>query len=280
MGNGSVPKPGNFHRRRVVLSSSAGFYDRLAQSSRAKQAKKRKDKRHKQNSARTSLPRMGAEVAVGRRQPVRHKNLIQESVFRDNESSAATVSDFVEQLTNEVGNQLLDGYEEVVEIAGDGMSRASVNAKSQPSTKDMDRDNTLAVIRELYRIDPTPCGQAELLQLMRDSLGHLRLSDSIRIRLERDLRVAERRHVLQRVKGMYRLKCRSICDYNRNQLKKLFLQAIGRNWSSREAAIIAGARYLGFRRTGRAIQSAFRSIINGLIRERRLQSVGDQIRRV
>ncbi len=69
-------------------------------------------------------------------------------------------------------------------------------------------------------------------------------------------------------------------DYEREFQKENFLSAIGRTWIEREDAIRLFARWLGYARTGPIIEDAARSLINGLIREGRLEKDGDRIRRV
>lgn len=67
---------------------------------------------------------------------------------------------------------------------------------------------------------------------------------------------------------------------DRDTLKDQFLAALdGRNWQEREAAIVAFARWLGFRRTGPKIEEAAASLINGLLREGRMEKDGSRIRR-
>jgi len=44
-------------------------------------------------------------------------------------------------------------------------------------------------------------------------------------------------------------------------------------------AMRAAAQHLGFRRTGKRIQAAFKSAITGLLRQHRLEHDGNQIRR-
>ena len=51
---------------------------------------------------------------------------------------------------------------------------------------------------------------------------------------------------------------------------------MGSVWWDRDDAINKAARYLGFARTGSIIYDAFKSIINGLIREGRLESDPDK----
>ena len=60
----------------------------------------------------------------------------------------------------------------------------------------------------------------------------------------------------------------------------MFLAAIGSGWWDRAEAIREAARYLGFARTGPRIQRAFKSAINGLIRQSKLEREGGQVRRL
>jgi Type ISP C-terminal specificity domain/PLD-like domain len=73
---------------------------------------------------------------------------------------------------------------------------------------------------------------------------------------------------------------RTIEEYQRDFLKEQFLAALhGRQWIQREDAIRAFARWMGFRRTGPAIENMARSLINGLLREGSLEGDSLQIRR-
>jgi hypothetical protein len=75
--------------------------------------------------------------------------------------------------------------------------------------------------------------------------------------------------------GSLRPCARSITDYDRNFLKRQFLAAIGRNWVDRDTATRDFCRWLGFARTGPIIEDSTRSLINGLLRERRLEAGRD-----
>jgi hypothetical protein len=98
--------------------------------------------------------------------------------------------------------------------------------------------------------------------------------------LDNALRTAVRRGVLANDGVGLRLEVRRIEDYRRDFLKEQFLASLeGRAWKERADAIRGLARWLGFRRTGRVIDETLRSIINGLIRERRLETQGELIRR-
>jgi hypothetical protein len=98
--------------------------------------------------------------------------------------------------------------------------------------------------------------------------------------IRKHLTVAVRRCILASERGRYALCCRDIGDYNRDELIDALLGAIGRGWTEREDAIRAAARWLGFQRTGRAIQESFKSAINGAIRRGWLEKEGSQIRKL
>jgi type I restriction enzyme, S subunit len=152
-------------------------------------------------------------------------------------------------------------------------------SESRPTIENYSREDVLAAVRELYREDPRPCEREQLLVLLRDRLGFGALGSKIRGYLEGDLLAAVRRGVLERRDNEYYVCCRAIEDYNRDFLKALFLQAIGRSWLDREEAMQQAARYLGFQRTGSNIKTTLRSVINGLIREGRVETDGSVIRR-
>ena len=57
----------------------------------------------------------------------------------------------------------------------------------------------------------------------------------------------------------------------------VFESAIGRTWITREDAIRAFARWSGFSRVGDVIDQTARSLINGLIREGRLEIDGPEL---
>jgi hypothetical protein len=94
------------------------------------------------------------------------------------------------------------------------------------------------------------------------------------------LRTAVRRGILASVRGQLQIDVRTIAAYPRDFLKDQFLAALpGRQWVERDAAMRGFARWLGFKRTGKAIDDSARSLINGLLRDGRLGSAGTQIRR-
>ena len=110
--------------------------------------------------------------------------------------------------------------------------------------------------------------------------GYQRLGPSIREELDAALVLAVRRGILHNDAGYHVILARDIHAYDRDSLKEHFLAAIGRTWTAREDAVRAFARRLGFVRTGAVIDQTARSLIMGLLREYRLESVGDNIRRI
>jgi intergrase/recombinase len=55
------------------------------------------------------------------------------------------------------------------------------------------------------------------------------------------------------------------------------LAATGTSWWTRSDAVIAAARYLGFRRTGKNIQAAFKSVINAAVRRGLIERNGTDL---
>jgi hypothetical protein len=89
-----------------------------------------------------------------------------------------------------------------------------------------------------------------------------------------------RRGILENRDGGFALLARNISEYEREMLKDQFLACLdGNKWIERNECIPRFARWLGFRRTGPNIEDTARSVINGLIREDRLEKMGSQIRR-
>ena len=81
---------------------------------------------------------------------------------------------------------------------------------------------------------------------------------------------------------MIRLAARAIEDFERGELKGQFVAALaaeGQGWVERKDAIRAFARWLGFTRTGEKIEAKANSLINGLLREGRLEVEGTAIRK-
>ena len=108
------------------------------------------------------------------------------------------------------------------------------------------------------------------------SLGYGRTSSRLMEESQNVLLTAVRRGVLKNENGILSILARDIRDYERESMKADFLTAIGRSWIPREDAIREFARWLGYARTGPAIEQTARSLINGLIREDRLEADGPE----
>lgn len=143
----------------------------------------------------------------------------------------------------------------------------------------LDRDNLICHIRHLFG-DGQERERDRAIDALARELGYQRTGTRIHEELDNALRTAVRRGVLTSERSTVRLFARTIEQYDRDFLKEQFLASLsGRQWIEREDAVRAFARWMGFRRTGPAIEDTARSLINGLLREGRLESQGSQIRR-
>jgi type III restriction enzyme len=163
-----------------------------------------------------------------------------------------------------------------------GPKRSTLDApRSQPtavSIADTNRDDVMCEIRRLFNTGG-PRDRETALRQLSEALGYQRLGPNIREILSTDLLTAVRRGILENDAGQLRICARNIEDYTRDSLKEDFLAAVGRTWTERDDAIRAFARRIGYARTGQTIENLARSLINGLIREDRLESDGTLIRR-
>jgi hypothetical protein len=126
--------------------------------------------------------------------------------------------------------------------------------------------------RDLFIVDNSVSGWT--------GLRYQRTGSRIDEELDNTIRTAVRRGILESNNGVLRLAVGSIEHYDRTHLKDQFLASLsGRGWVDRDHAIRAFARWMGFRRTGSSIDETARSLINGLIREERIESDGGLIRR-
>ena len=143
-----------------------------------------------------------------------------------------------------------------------------------------ERNDVLAVIRQIFSDGKLRDRDSAICEVAR-ALGYRRTGSAILDVVNRDLLTAVRRGILENYSGELRLQSRSIEDYERSFLKEQFLAAIGRTWIERDQAIRELARWLGFARTGTLIEDTARSLINGLLREERIETDGpDLIRRI
>ncbi|HEY3964574.1 MAG TPA: hypothetical protein VGM05_08510, partial [Planctomycetaceae bacterium] len=155
----------------------------------------------------------------------------------------------------------------------DTLDRSPEQDNPQPSIGETNRNDVLAVIRELFQ-DGQARERHDAIRDIARELGYRRTGSTISETVSNDIRTAVRRRILDNAGGRFTLLCRSIDDYTRDDLVELFLAAIGQGWWEREEAIVAAARHLGFRRTGTNIRAAFKSVINAALRRELIEADG------
>jgi type I restriction enzyme S subunit len=156
---------------------------------------------------------------------------------------------------------------------------AARKTDSPPPIDEIDRTEVLCAIRKLFN-DGGWRDRDTTLKELSAALGYRRLGPHIREVLSTDLLTAVRRGIITSEADEYALAFRSITELPRDVLKDRFITAIGRPWITRDDATRAFARSLGYARTGEQIDHTARSIINGLLREGRLESDGELIRKL
>ncbi|MCS7069240.1 MAG: hypothetical protein NZN28_11510 [Meiothermus sp.] len=167
---------------------------------------------------------------------------------------------------------------------GGGATSIAVPPKDEPPepTTPIDQlepDDIMCAIRQVFQTQG-PLERAEGIRAVARELGYSRTGPRIWKVLDGALRTAVRRGILENQGTALRVLARSVEGYRREFLKEQFLSALGgRRWLERDEAIRAFARWLGFARTGRAIEETARSLINGLLREGRLEAEGSRVRR-
>ena len=149
---------------------------------------------------------------------------------------------------------------------------------ARTSEESVERDDLILGIRQL--LDGGTRNRDDLITELARQAGHDRAGSRIREEMTNVIRTAVRRGILESNGEEVSIATRNISDYDREFLKDQFLASMqGRSWTERSESIRMFARWLGFRRTGPYIEEAARSVINGLIREDRLESDGSDIRR-
>jgi hypothetical protein len=169
-----------------------------------------------------------------------------------------------------------------VELLAEPPAAASNGHRSvAPDISGLDRETLLAALREVFR------GRARLeletdavIRAASRTLGYGRAGARIQEKLKHALQLAVRRGILYNERGEYRLDRRTIEDYSQEECIEALLASMPRAWTERDEAIRGAARHLGFRRTGQAIQDAFKSAINGAIRRGRLEYDRHWIRKI
>jgi hypothetical protein len=149
-----------------------------------------------------------------------------------------------------------DGETALADSEGEaGMSR---------SVDDLDADELICAVRQLFT-DGSVRDRDTAIGDLAGQVGFARVGSRIRESLDNVVRTAVRRGILENNGSGLRLQARS---HDRALLKDQFLASLrGNSWTERDDAIREFSRWLGFRRTGSAIDETTRSVINVLLRE-------------
>ncbi len=147
-----------------------------------------------------------------------------------------------------------------------------------PPIDETDRTEVLCIIRQVFSKGGERDRETAIAEVA-IALGYQRVGSHTRDVLNTDFLTAVRRGILVNENGMLSLGANDLRDQTRESMKSDFLGAIGRTWTEREDAIRLFARWLGYARTGSVIEEIARSLMNGLIREGRLERDGNRIRR-
>jgi hypothetical protein len=156
-------------------------------------------------------------------------------------------------------------------------SRREAASESEPARSDnIDREDFMCRIRQRFANGATLVRETAIDELLSDP----ETAAATREQIDGLLRSAVRRGILANESGSLRLAARSIEQYERAFLKEQFLASLaGGAWAEQDDAIRTFSRWLGFARTGPAINEASRSLINGLLREGRLERDGERLRK-
>jgi hypothetical protein len=148
-----------------------------------------------------------------------------------------------------------------------------------PPEQSADGQDLICLVRQTFS-DGVERERKSAIDELACLLGYQRIGSRIDEELDNTIRTAVRRGILESANGMLKLAVASIEHYDRAHLKDQFLASLaGYRWIDRDDAIRTFARWMGFRRTGSSIDEIARSLINGLIREGRIERDGGMIRR-
>jgi type I restriction enzyme S subunit len=141
------------------------------------------------------------------------------------------------------------------------------------------RNDVMASIRSVFSAHSEGLNREDAIRHLAHELGYKRTGSRIQEIVGNDLIAAQKRHIIHRDGDRYYLDCRSIEDYDRDDLVSLLQRAMGQTWWEESEAIKEATRLLGFRRTGRNITDTWKKTIALAIRRGELERDGIQIRR-
>ncbi len=152
----------------------------------------------------------------------------------------------------------------------------SVSPRSEADT-----ETSMAIIRDV--LAKGPLSREQLTRELALHYGYQRVGKNVAPILDNHIKTAVRRGIAESQRGLIRLFSASVDQHERAFLKDQFLAALSaesQGFLSREDAVRAFSRWLGYGRVGSVIQETAKSLINGLLREGRLEAADDSIRRV
>jgi Type ISP C-terminal specificity domain len=153
------------------------------------------------------------------------------------------------------------------------------SSEARVSADEIDREELMCAIRQLFS-DGQGRSRDEAIKDLSRQLGYERVGPRISEELSNAIKTAVRRGILANNNDALEQLARTISDYGRDFLKDQFLASLqGRTWEERDVAVRHFSRWFGFLRTGPVVDETTRSLINGLLRENRLESEGSLIRR-
>jgi hypothetical protein len=150
---------------------------------------------------------------------------------------------------------------------------------SRRAIDDFSKDELMAAVRDAFDAG-NPLTRDEVVRGAARALGFERAGARIAEVLDDAIRTAVRRGFVEREGEALRLFGKALDEWDRDWVKDQFLAAIGRAWIEREDAIKAFSLWLGYRRVGSVFEEVTRSVMNGLIREGRLEGRGNAVRRL
>jgi len=160
-----------------------------------------------------------------------------------------------------------------------GIRRQKLRTEPAEGLKPVECEDLICLVRQCFSVGGARDRESAITELA-GALRYQRVGCRIRKELDDAIRTAVRRGILEHREEELVLCSRSIEEYDRDFLKDQFLASLeGRLWTEREEAITGFARWLGFRRTGPSIDESARSLINGLLRDGRIEADGSRIRR-
>jgi len=120
----------------------------------------------------------------------------------------------------------------------------------------------------------------DLLQGLARELGYGRLGANIKRQLNSVIRSAAIRGLITSSSNGISITIGSLHDATRETLKDVLLAAMGKTWHDRAEVAGTLTAHAGFGRVSAKTRQLTASLVSGLIRERRLESNGDKIRRI